>query len=180
MQYPQQIVRMFVVATAMVTATFGASQTWTETVHHFHDKHHHTADEFNVWSGNGSYISVEAVFVGRFKVTGSESNAPSWRAPFASICDNPLPVADEWEGTLSSANELVNFVSYYFRGPHDNQTCSRHGQTGHDAGDCGFTSNVNTFTDGTTSHTRYLEETVCEDMWFSVRAKQTGGGQGGS
>jgi formate dehydrogenase maturation protein FdhE len=60
------------------------------------------------------------------------------------------------------------------------ETCSRNGQSGHSAGDCGYSNNINSFTDGSTTLTRYLEETVCEDMWFSVRAKQSGGGQGGS
>lgn len=180
MQYSKRFAKALLIAACAAAATFGATQTWTETVYHLHDKHFHTADEYNVWSGNGSYISVEAIFIGRFKVTGSESSAPNWRAHFASICDNALPYADEWEGPLESTNELVNWVSYYFRGPHEMETCSRHGQSGHAAGDCGFTSNVNTFTDGTTTHTRYMEERVCEDMWFSIRAKQTGGGQGGS
>lgn len=136
---------------------FASSQAWTESSYHLHDKHYHVADEFNIWSGTGSYISVESVFIGRFKVTGSASSAPSWRSPFATLCDNPLPISEEWEGTLSSTNELVNFVSYYFRGPHDMETCSRNGQSGHSAGDCGYSNNINSFTDGSTTLTRYLE-----------------------
>lgn len=166
-------------------------QTWNETDHHLHGRHEHAKAYMNSW-GAGTYSNLPASFQGRFNVSGSATNDPSWRLRFASICNNDssLLVNATYSGTVPSGKFLVNWASFYVLGVHNNTQdgCPADGPTDDnndpcDQVSCGRTYNVNSFVLSGTSETasRILHEKICDLLWFTIEdAIPTGsGGAGG-